>query len=209
MSVLTDDERRRAERYRFEQDRERFITARATLRHVLAAYLNAKPQDVVFRYGATAKPYLGGAHKGLSLQFNISRSHNLGLFAVARGRAVGVDVEQIHRDQPMPETVRSFFSPTEQAVLASLPPTMQLKAFYLCWARKEAFLKARGDGLTVDPSSFDVVCSDDLTVALQTSWDPLEAQRWMLRDLTACDEYAAAVAATGRDWVIRCGEWQF
>jgi 4'-phosphopantetheinyl transferase len=149
--TLTDDERARAGRLRFERDRRRFIVARATLRELLGRYVGTPPDQVRFAYGAFGKPKLtpefGGPHR---VKFNLSHSADLALIAVAWDAEVGVDVEHI-RPSDYSDIARSSFAPSEIAQLRAAPRHLQARAFFSSWTRREAYAKARGEGVPDGP----------------------------------------------------------
>src|SRR5262249_45142380 len=161
-------------------------------RMLLASYLGTSPAELCFAYSAHGKPSL--AAPSSSLQFNLSHSHGAVLFAFSQGRRIGVDVEQVRHDLNVEEIATRFFSTAEQrAIGQSLD---KYAAFFHCWTRKEAFVKAVGEGLSLQLDSFDVSVAADLReVALTTRPDPSLAQSWLLRTLNAFPDYAAAVAA--------------
>jgi len=151
---LSSDELARAARFHFERDRTRFLVARAALREILAHYLGASPAEIAFVYGDHGKPALAPPHG--DLRFNLSHSHGLALCAVTRGREVGVDVERIRELDDLEDLARSVFSARELAALHRLPEPGLLAGFFTGWTRKEAFIKALGEGLSHPLKRFDV-----------------------------------------------------
>ena len=207
-SILSPDELRRADSFYFEKDRTRFIVARAVLRTILSRYLGVPPRAVRFCYGRHGKPALAEESGGNGLRFNMSHSHELALYAVARDREVGIDLEYIRQDFASQEIARHFFSPREVSTLCALPASMQARAFFNCWTRKEAYIKARGQGLALPLHQFDVSLSPGEPAELLSSREnPQEASRWTLRELAPGDGYVAALAVEGHDWRLNC--WQF
>jgi 4'-phosphopantetheinyl transferase len=203
LATLSSDERARADRFHFERDRHHFITGRGLLRAILARYLETAPAALQFHYDAHGKPRLAGAFPD-RLRFNVSHSHGLALYAVSVDRELGVDLERI---EPRLETgiAERFFSPREVATLRALPTHAQRDAFFACWTRKEAYVKARGEGLTLCLDQFEVSLSPGEPAALlRTAGDPDEARRWSLEELAPEPGYAAALAVEGRDWGLRC-----
>ena len=202
-TVLTEDERRRALRFHFAADTERFVVAHAALRLILARYLGgADPAALCFSTGAFGKPALAGAP-----QFNLSHSDALALCAVARTR-VGVDVERIRPDFATDDIASSHFSRHENAALRAVPPAQRSAAFFACWARKEAYIKARGEGLSLALDTFDVSLSPGETAAIVgTRPDPAEARRWSLSSLDVGRSYAAAVVLEGELACLGCWQW--
>src|SRR6185503_16840317 len=164
--TLSADERARAGRFHFEKDRHHYIAGRGSLRAILGRYLDLEPDQVRFSYNAFGKPGLDpGAHQS-SLHFNLAHSHGLALFAFNRNRQVGIDVEWIRPDFATHEIALRFFSPPEVSALCSLPSSLQPTAFFNCWTRKEAFIKARGLGLSLPLDRFVVTLAPDAAPAL-------------------------------------------
>jgi 4'-phosphopantetheinyl transferase len=207
--ILADDERRRAERFHFEKDRRHFIAGRGALRTLLAGYRACRPEEVHFAYSNYGKPRLVDTDNGENIRFNLTHSHGLALLAVTRERDIGVDVERLRdmeRDgEPLAER---FFSPREAATLRSLPPQLRREAFFYCWTRKEAYIKANGKGLSLPLDQFDVSLHPDQPVALlATHYDPPDAQRWSMRSLHPGEGYVGALAVEGHSWRLWCGDW--
>jgi 4'-phosphopantetheinyl transferase len=196
--ILSLDERRKAERFHFQVDRERHVIGRALARIVLAHLLDVAPNNVRFRYNKFGKPYLDCNDNGPQRRFNLSHSGDLILLAVAAGREIGVDVEGVRQDVKVDRIAARYFSARERAELASLPPEKRAAAFFACWSRKEAFIKAKGIGLSFPLDCFDVSLKPDApAVLLETRPDPLEAGRWTIRDLDVGPSYKAAIAVEG------------
>ena len=195
-AILSSDERLRASCLRFERDRRRFICARGVLRCLLAEYLDADPAAVSFTYGTRGKPALTGDN-GRRLSFNVSHSHELTLIAIAPAHMdVGVDVEWI-RPMPDAEAIASrFFAPAEIVKWRTLPPCVQEVAFFHWWTRKEAYLKAIGEGVARHLDSFEVTFTPDEPVALRVYGDERESARWVLSAVTPAPGYAGALVAT-------------
>jgi 4'-phosphopantetheinyl transferase len=207
--TLSPDEKRRAARYRFLRDRQRFIVARGWLRAILGMYLHLPAGDVRFCYNQHGKPELDitpeSAQDGP--QFNLAHTEDLALCAVTRGRRVGIDVEYIRPGFANGTLAESFFTPRETALLRSLPKGEQKRAFFTCWTRKEAYLKARGEGLIMPLDAFEVSLLPQVAPALlQTPADPAEAARWSLFELEIGPGYAASLAVEGQGY--RLWLWQ-
>ena len=208
LHTLTADEQKRAERFYFQKDRERFITAHGVLRAILGLYLNRAPECLAFCYGSHGKPALARECTGDALRFNMSHSHGVALYAITRGREVGIDLEFIRRDLEVGQIAEQFFSHPEIATLRALPLNLQKYAFFLAWTRKEAYIKARGEGLSLPLDQFDVsLIPGDPAALLSTRPDPDEALRWSLQELTLASGYVAALAAEGRGWSLSCWQW--
>jgi 4'-phosphopantetheinyl transferase len=197
--LLAPDERARADRFRFERDRTRFIVGRSLLRGLLARYLDAVPEELTFQYGAFSKPALPGGP-----WFNLSHSGAVALYAFSSSAEVGIDVELDNADFARERIAERFFSPAEVGVLRSLPVDAQPRAFLSCWTRKEAFIKARGDGLSLPLDSFDVTLAPHLPAALvRTAWCSDEPKHWHMQDLSDRKAgYIAAVAIRGDGWRV-------
>lgn len=207
--TLGEDERKRAERFHFEKDRRHFIAGRGSMRILLAGYLARRPEEVRFAYSNYGKPRLVDTDNAGNLHFNLTHSHGLALLALTRGRDVGVDVERLRdmeRDgEPLAER---FFSPREVAALRSLPLELRREAFFHCWTRKEAYIKAVGKGLALPLDQFDVTLQPGEPAALlATQGDSQEARRWSMRSLQPGEGFVAALAVEGYSWNLWCGQW--
>jgi len=186
---LSDDERDRALRLRSRFDRTRFVAARGIFRELAGRYLGVEPRSIRFAYGPFGKPRLDES----SLAINLSRAGDLALFAFARGREIGVDIERVRHGFPCERVAEDFFSPAEISSLQAFPPRERCAAFFRCWTRKEAYLKARGDGLAVDLRSFDVSL-DKRASLLREEHEP---GRFALCALAAPPGHAVALAVDG------------
>ncbi|MFZ0772535.1 MAG: 4'-phosphopantetheinyl transferase superfamily protein [Candidatus Sulfotelmatobacter sp.] len=204
--VLSSDEAKRASRFHFPRDRQHFVASRALLRIILAGYLTADPGDLSFSYSKNEKPSLGPAHADSGVTFNVSHSGGIALYAFTRQRDLGVDVERVRHDFDVEGIARRFFSAHEQRQLFDLPLAERVDAFFRCWTRKEAYIKATGDGLSLPLTQFDVSIGAGKTDALvSTRPDSSEAERWLLREAAAGPGYVAALCVRGRDW--RLNDW--
>src|SRR5215207_1379669 len=206
--ILTEDELDRARRFYFEIDRQRFITARGTLRSILSRYIPASPGHLRFYYNQYSKPSLAPEFSSTLLNFNLSHSGSMALFAVTRNMEIGVDVERVHSDFEYEEIAKRFFSVNEVATLRTIPTEKKLEAFYNCWTRKEAYIKARGKGLSLPLDSFDVSFAPwELPMLLITKDEPQERSLWTLLDLKPGIGYAGALAVRGIGCRFRYWEW--
>lgn len=198
--LLTGDERARADRFRFERDRARYTVGRAVLRILLGRYLRRAPEWVRFKYGDNGKPYLAGNE----LWFNLSHSGAVALYGFGSAAEIGIDVELDDANFARERIAERFFSPAEVAVLRSLPDSLQGRAFLTCWTRKEAFIKARGDGLSLPLDSFDVSLAPEAPAALvRTAWSRGEPAQWRLEDLSDRRAgYIAAIALRSDGWRV-------
>ena len=207
--TLAGDEKVRAGRFHFERDRVRYVVARGGLRAVLGRYLGVPPGRLRFDYSPYGKPSLAAEFGGGELDFNVSHSHSLALLAFARGRALGVDVEHLRAGAADDRLAERFFSANEVAALRALPAARQTRAFFDCWTRKEAYVKARGEGLSFPLADFDVSLRPGEPAALLcVRGDEREAARWTLRALDVAPNYAAALVAEGRDWQLKTWQWE-
>lgn len=194
-ALLDADERERVERRRIPRARAQLIVSRGLLRERLAGYLACAPADVSIGYGAHDKPYLVGENP---LSFNISHSGDVVLIAIARMGVVGVDVEQLQSVRDLDAVARRFFSDSERRALDATPEHERMLAFYRCWTRKEAVIKAHGGGFSIPLDQFDV--SVGAIAALEGSRArALEDEALRLYDLNAPSGYAAALACSHKN----------
>jgi 4'-phosphopantetheinyl transferase len=207
MPVLSHDERQRAARFHFEQDRHRFIAGRGMLRVVLAAYLQIQPVEVCFNYGARGKPFLYmPGHP--PLYFNLAHSGDLALVAVSRCCSLGVDVEQIRPMDDARDIAASFFSRRESRELDALPPDQQTEGFFNLWTRKEACLKATGEGLSEILNQIEVTFVPGQPVRLLRYPGELDAHKgWTLAELKPAANFVGAIAARVPLLQFSCWRW--
>lgn len=199
--LLSADEQVRAERFLLESVRDRFVAGRGLLRRLLGRYLNLPPQTLQFGYDAGGKPHLPEAPQ---LCFNLAHSGGLALYALCLERRLGVDIEYLNPATRLDELVGTVFSAAEQATWLALPPPQQRAAFFAAWTRKEAYLKARGDGLRFPLGQFSVsLHPDEPARLLDVAGNPDEAARWRLYALQPAPGYAAALALAGPEAEIR------
>lgn len=204
---LGDEESIQAKRFRFPVHRERFIARRGVLRFVLGRYLGIEPAALEFRRSSYGKPCLGDRHDP-DLRFNCSHSGSLALIAVTRGREVGVDLERVKPDFSDDSIPESFFAPSEAAMLRALPARQQPEAFFEFWVRKEAYVKARGMGLSLALDSFEVPLGDDEPViSLPAGQDTAEAGRWTMTGLRPAPSHPAALVVEGKACTLRRWKW--
>jgi len=207
-STLSADELSRAERFYFPKDREHFVAARGILRAILSLYLDTAPDQLRFCYGARGKPALAMTSRQEKLGFNLSHAQGLCLYAVAFGREVGIDLERLRLISDAEQISKQFFSAREHAALLAVPASQRHEAFFNCWTRKEAYIKAVGDGLARPLDRFEVsLRPGESAKLLSVEGDAHEVGRWSLRELTPAPGYVAAVAVQGHDWRLRCWQW--
>jgi 4'-phosphopantetheinyl transferase len=216
LSLLAPDEIGRAQRFRFQKDRDRFIVARGILRTILGDYLDEHPARLSFSYNAHGKPALKRADANCiiddaanDIRFNLSHSGGLALYGFTRKREIGVDVEYISPDFTDTKIAGQFFSASEIAALLALPAERRAGEFFNVWTLKEAYIKARGEGLAFPLDGFCVsLIPGSQQAGLNVYGDANETSRWSLRALSPAPGYAAAVAAEGQDWQLRCWRYQ-
>ena len=203
--LLSPDEQSRASRYHFAADRLHFTAAHGQLRQILAAYLRCAPAELAFEQNPYGKPALVG---GPALQFNLSHSRGLGLLAVTAAQTVGVDVEGLRPDLERENIARRFFAPAEVERLLALPAGQQIEAFYACWTRKEAYMKARGLGLSIPLDGFQVTLAPGEAVRLlHTEPGSPPPAAWSLAAFDPGPGFAAALAVLGELRGVRCWDW--
>lgn len=201
-SFLSAEEIARANRFRFEKDHNHFIVGRGLLRRLLGNYLNHDPARLTFSYNRYGKPLL--ENLAPELHFNLSHSHGYALLAFALRAEVGVDIEKLRPDFATREIAERFFAPDEVAVLASLKPNQQANAFFKCWTRKEAFIKAHGMGLSFGLDKFSVSFAPDASPALlRSDPEPNASQQWSLFDLPVPENYLGALAIKSVPCLVR------
>ncbi len=205
--VLDEQELGKAGRFHFQADSSRYAITRALLRCILGQrYLGEPPGQVVFDTGDWGKPSLRRPAQCAPLFFNVAHSGDFSLIAVARCE-VGVDVERVRVNMEWEELVPRVFSDAEQEALRQTSPDQRFSCFFTTWARKEACLKARGNGLSIDPRSITVSVGAGSCAGLShVSFDPAETDRWTIRDIRVAPDYVAAVTAAGHDWQLRLND---
>jgi 4'-phosphopantetheinyl transferase len=206
--ILSEDERIRAHRFRFEAGQRRYIASRGVLRSILGRYLNVSPLELHFHYGEYGKPSLAGDFTANPYEFNLAHSHELALFGFTRGVPVGVDLEYLKTDRDYDKIAARYFSKLENEIYCSLPPSERPGAFFNAWTRKEAFIKAIGQGLTLPLDSFDVTLTPGKPAQLlRVGDDPGEASQWYLESFAPDPDYVGAVAVRSRGLSMTC--WCF
>ena len=205
-AILSPDEVARAEQLRIEKDRKRFVVARGTLRKILSVILGVPPSVVHFETTIHGKPVLAAEHSRAGIQFNLSHSHDLALYAVTQSRRIGIDLEYIREIDAL-NVAEHFFSREEYENLRRLPADQQRAAFFTCWTRKEAYIKARGEGLARSLQSFEVSIRDKPEL-LWCEDDPAEINRWSFANVSPSADYAATLAVEGHGWALSTCHWQ-
>jgi 4'-phosphopantetheinyl transferase len=199
-AALSSDEMARAERFYFQEHRQRFIAGRGILRTILGRYLDIQPLQVQFNYQHRGKPVLTDTFADSGLAFNLSHSQGLGLCAVNCTREIGVDLEYIRPMSDLEALAKRFFLPREYEMLRSLSPNQQQEVFFRYWTCKEAYLKATGDGLA-QLEQIEVSLTPTKPAKLQITED------WSLFELVPANNYVAAVAVANCGWNLKC--WQY
>ena len=203
LPTLSDDERARAQRFRFARDRDQFVTARGMLRSILAHYLNTTPASLQFGYEPNGKPYLMTASSTRSpLCFNVAHTQGLALYAMAWHRALGIDVEQVRAELADDLTAQQFLSPSELQIFRQLPQPLQPVAFFNSWTCKEAYLKALGAGLSVAPHTIAVELDEEAV----PRWIEVSATAapWSWWQFVPQPGYVGALAVAGQKAEVRC-----
>lgn len=203
-STFTSDEKVRANRLLHRRDRNAFVATRGVLRELLGRYLGCPPAELEFDYGRQGKPFLRDGLFKRSVQFNVSHSHGLALLAFTVGRRLGVDLEFVRLDLGTYEVAERYFSPQEFLEFGALPPSLRAEGFFLAWTRKEAYVKAKGEGLQLPFERFHVSLTPGQPVRLETG----DSFQWSLRSLCPDPQYAGALVGEGRGWLSRFWDWK-
>lgn len=206
--TLSADEQAKADRFRFERDRHHFIVARGILRALLGQYLDLDPASIQFCYGAHGKPQLASLHHASPLRFNLSHSHELALYAFTLNSRIGVDLEYIRPMSDMTQIVTSFFAETEKKVFHALPLDQRPLAFFNGWTRKEACLKAIGEGLSYPLHKIEVAIAPGQPAnTLKLADNSLDSTQWWLQPIDIAPEYTAAVVVETQKSLIQSWAW--
>lgn len=201
--LLSSDERERATRFKFDKHRWPYIVAHAGLRSILSCYLKTAPADLQFVTGVNGKPSLAPEFAGGGLQFNLSHSHEMAILGVTQGHEIGVDIEWIKEDYEFHEVAEHFFTTKEITQLRALPVELQRQAFFRCWTSKEAFLKAKGTGLSGELDEVEIQLTAEQHVHIHAS-----VPGWTLAELTPGNDYEAAVVLEGDLLPVNSYRWQ-
>ena len=202
--ILSDEEHKKGERFCFDQDKKRYIVCRGVLRTIIGKYyLDIEPGRLEFWYGPRGKPFLADKFGDGTLQFNQSDSNGLALYAFTKGHEIGIDLECIRIIPDARQIVAGSFSELEKTAFNALPESEKQEAFFNCWTRKEAFIKAIGEGLYYPLDQFDVSLSPgEFSRLLRVAGKPGEASRWSLKSFTPVIEYKAALAVRCNDYNV-------
>jgi 4'-phosphopantetheinyl transferase len=206
-STLSGSERERAQRFVLERDRNSFTVARGILRHLLGEYLRCPPRTIEFSYGSNGKPELVSGRWRLPVRFNLSHSHGVVLFAIALDRRVGIDLELVRTEAAGKDIAARYFSAQETNELRGLPTEQQAEGFFLCWTRKEAYIKAKGGGLQIPLNSFHVSLSPGQPVTLSADDEAV----WSIESFVPQKDYphthVAALVVEGKNHSTRFFDW--
>jgi 4'-phosphopantetheinyl transferase len=200
-AILSESERQQVSRFYFPRDRRRYLLTRALVRTVLSTYVSVRPQDWLFSANAYGRPEVTNAREsGAQLSFNISHTHSLIVLGITKGRALGVDVENVRTRNISIDIADQFFSPTEVATLSAVPPTEQRDRFFEYWTFKESYIKARGMGLSIplDKFSFRFPHDGAVELAIDPSLED-RSERWQFWQFRPTSEYLVAVCAERTD----------
>jgi 4'-phosphopantetheinyl transferase len=204
VALLSPDEQVRAAKFYFDEDREHYRYGRAILRTLIGQYEQIEPTAVPFVYGEHGKPGLAGG----DLRFNLSHADGVALIAFARGREIGVDVERVRPLSDADRVARRFFSEREYGEYTAVFDAQKPQAFFNCWTRKEAFIKAIGEGLSCPLKSFDVsLLPGEAAQLREIRGSETAAAHWTLHSLDPLPGYVSAVIAEGQGWHLRCWHW--
>jgi 4'-phosphopantetheinyl transferase len=207
-ALLAPDERRRAEKYYRAVDRDRFIVARGVLRKLISIYLPISPGALQFIYNEYGRPSIADDQNDRNLNFNLSHSNDLVLYAFRLERGLGIDIEYIREDFATLEIAEHFFAKDEVAALRSLPVDQRVKGFFNCWSRKESYIKALGMGVSFPLDRFTVsLAPGDAPALLKVEDDAREPDRWMMYELLPGDGYAAAVILEKPQVILKQWHW--
>jgi len=202
MATLSPDEQRRANRFMSPLIKTRFIIARGMLRHILSSYTHQLPQEITFEYGRRGKPSLSN----IPFAFNLSHSEDIALLGIAHTTQIGVDVEYMTEMAEMRRVAGDYFSANEQIALFSLPTSEQIPAFYRCWTRKEAYIKARGDGFALPLDQFDVTLTPNEQPCLLRTLEDDSPSNWQFIHLEPAKGYVGAICLPVGDWDVEMHE---
>lgn len=208
LAILSEEEKKRAQRFVFEEHRALFTASHAVLRYILSAYTQQSAAELQFATTSHGKPHLVNPPAGLDLRFNMSDSKQLAVYAITLNREVGVDIEWMKPNIDCEGIAKRFFSQEEQEQLLALPLNERRESFYRCWSRKEAYIKVIGQGLSFPLGEFSVsLRPEGMNNLLSVHHDANQAKRWALGSLNIETEYASAIAVEGEISQIHTFEW--
>ncbi len=208
--TLTTDEQARAQQFYFEHDRHHYIVARGLLRLLNGRYLSTPPSHIQFTYGQHGKPALAAQHhhKNQILEFNLSHSHGMALIGFSWNRPLGVDIEPVRFIKDGDQIAKRFFSAWEYEQYTAVSPQDKPQAFFNCWTRKEAYIKAIGDGLSCPLNAFDLTLTPGKPATLlRVRGSQVEAKKWQLHSLQPRPNFVGAIIARGKRWQLQKWYW--
>jgi len=203
-AFLSGAEISRAARFFRPSDRQRFVVARGVLRELLGGYVHKPPATLVIDTGVRGKPALHDGAGTSALRFNLSHSHGLALYAFVLHRELGVDVEWIRPEVAREALEERYFSSEELLELRTLPQESHSEAFFLCWTRKEAYIKARGEGLSIPLDTFSVSLTPGQPACLSSD----DYERWSIHSISPQPGFAGALVVEGSESSLRFWEWR-
>jgi 4'-phosphopantetheinyl transferase len=206
LQLLSPDEKNRAQKFRFVGDRHNFIAARGILRSLIGKYLKINSAEISFLYNEFGKPRIANSNP---LHFNISHSQNMAVFAFTKRFNIGIDVEFVNPDVEVKEIAANFFSTNEVMNLFALPEKQQTLGFFNCWTRKEAFIKAVGEGLSFPLDTFEVSLEPDKPAKLLvTDWHPKAVSQWSIYSMSPGANFVGSLAIEGLVEQVKFWNWQ-
>jgi len=202
-STLSDDECNRADKLKVEDKRQQYIITRGVLRQRLSLVTNIKPEDFMFKILEHGKPVLANNYQCADITFNVSHSYDLALIAISQKHHLGIDIEKINHESKHDQLVTRFFSKAEQTEFQTIAEANKARAFCACWTRKEAFIKAIGDGVSYGLDKFDVTVDPDRQTPEINLHKPSEGI-WSATNLPINNEYMACLVSDRDSLSVRC-----
>ena len=197
-SIISEDEQKRAAKFYFEKDRVRFIVARGFLRMILACYIKKTPEEFRFRYNKFGKPSLENINNN-NVQFNLSHSDKMIVYGFTSCRDIGIDIERIRTSEDTVQILDHFFSELEKEEFKMIPEEKKKETFYQCWTRKEAYIKARGEGLSIPLDDFSVTLIPGSPAKLIKADKDSAVTQWHMKDISVASGFAAAAVVSGSE----------
>lgn len=202
-TLLSDDEKQRADRFKFRKHALHFIAARSMLRKILSHYLHISPEKIVFAYSEQGKPAIAHPIPQKPIFFNLSHSHGIALYAIVSTPEIGIDIEYKDESLAFLQIAKRFFGENEAALLASFPNSQKADIFFKIWTAKEAFIKALGKGLAFPLTDFEVTIEDSDIRLKSILGDQNEAQKWRLFSLPFSPQYMATAAIKPQKFTLK------
>lgn len=203
-NLLSAEEMKRAERFKVKRKYREYIISRGLLKKILGIVLKSDPLDIRIQYAEHDKPFITDTWRDKQVSFNVSHSHKQTVIALSLDRTLGIDIEHIRDNVEFKKLAKRFFSKQESSDLDTYTNSGIAKAFFACWTRKEAYVKALGDGISFGLSEFSVSVNPyDSDVSLTTHWDQDEASKWSIKNLETEEDYIAALATDGGKFKLR------